>query len=233
VAVITPRFGEILQQQGVDPSRVVVAPNFTHIAPAHLDREEARRLLGWSADVLRVVHTGNIGMKQGLEGVVEAARRADALDLPLEFVLVGDGNQREAVRAQAAGTERLVMVPPVDAELYPVVLAAADVLLLHERPGVREMSLPSKLTSYAVSGRPILAACEPGGISHQVLCDARAALVVPPGDPRALVDGALELGRDEALRGELVSAARRLAAEQYGAEAAAGRYVALVPELLR
>jgi 2-polyprenyl-6-methoxyphenol hydroxylase-like FAD-dependent oxidoreductase len=53
---------------------------------------------------------------------------------------------------------------------------AADLLLLCERPGVLEMSLPSKLTSYVTSGRPLLAAVEPGGITATYVADHGIAI---------------------------------------------------------
>lgn len=232
VGVITPRFGAVLEQHGVRADRLLPTGNFTHITPPTLTAEEARRRLGWPEGVLRVVHTGNMGMKQGLEGVVEAARLADGRGLAVELVLMGDGNQRSALEQLAAGVRSLRMMDPVDAETYPVVLAAADVLLLHERAGVVEMSLPSKVTSYVAAHRPIVAATEPGGITHDVLAQSRAAVLVPPGDPAALLDALVALGDDPARQAALVDGARRLAEEQYGRAAADHRYEDLALRLL-
>ena len=55
------------------------------------------------------------------------------------------------------------LLPPLDDEQYPIALAAADVLLVNERPSVGDMSLPSKVTSYLAARRPVLAAVAPDG----------------------------------------------------------------------
>jgi colanic acid biosynthesis glycosyl transferase WcaI len=232
VGVITPRFRELVVERGVSEDAVVDVANFTHVRASDRTRDEAADALGWPRVGLRIVHTGNMGRKQGLEHVVEAARLAAERGDDVEIVLVGDGNMRQALEAAGACVPTLRMVGLVSDEDYPTVLAAADLLLLHERPGVREMCLPSKLTSYTAAGRPLLAAVEPGGISASVLERAGAAHVLPPGDPLALLDAALELGRDPARRAALADAARAHGEATYGRDAARQRYVAFAERLL-
>jgi len=229
VGVITPQFRESLAEAGVPAERVLDVGNFTHVRPSSATRDEACAALGWDPAVFRVVHTGNMGMKQGLEHVVDAARvAADRGVVGVEIVLVGAGNSRDDLVARARGVAAVRVVDPVDDVHYPLVLAAADVLLLHERPGVREMCLPSKLTSYTAAHRPVLAGVEAEGISGRTLSAAGAALVVPPGDPGRLLDAVLELRADRALRDRLAAAARRHGEDVYGEEAAARRYLDLL-----
>jgi colanic acid biosynthesis glycosyl transferase WcaI len=68
------------------------------------------------------------------------------------------------------------------------VLAAADVLLLHERAGVVEMCVPSKLTSYFAAGRPVLAATSPRSAAAHEISASGAGTVVDPGDPSVLLE---------------------------------------------
>ena len=106
-----------------------------------------------------------MGLKQGLEQVVEAARLAAERDEPVRFVLAGDGSQAEALRAMGAGLPTLEFLPVQPDGLHASLLAAADVLLLSERATQLDMSLPSKLTGYFAAGRPIVAAIPAGGAS--------------------------------------------------------------------
>ncbi|MBD7919245.1 glycosyltransferase family 4 protein [Cellulomonas sp. Sa3CUA2] len=232
VGVITPQFATTLVAAGVPADRVVEVGNFTHVRPSDATRDEACARLGWDPTVFRVVHTGNMGRKQGLEHVVDAARLAVARGtVGVEMVLVGSGNCRDELVAAAAGLPTVRVLDPVDAERYPLVLAAADVLLLHERPGVREMCLPSKLTSYAAAARPVLAAVEQDGIAGRQLTEADAALVVLPGDPGVLLAAVERLRGDAALRDRLAAAAHRHGEATYGEPAARARYVALLRRL--
>ena len=229
VGVIAARFGDLLVDDGVAADRVVELPNFTHITPSALGRDAARRALGWPLDTLIFLHTGNMGMKQGLEAVVEAGRLAPP---GVGFSLTGNGNQRSHLEELAEGVRGVRILDPVDEDLYPVVLAAADVLVLSERRGVKEMSLPSKLTSYVAARRPIVAALEPGGISHSLLVEHGAAELVPAGDSAALLAAAQRVAKDPARARELVDAGTRMGGALWSAAAAADRYRRFVARLL-
>lgn len=221
VLTIHDRFAaRMTDRLGVAADRVSIVGNWSQVPAPTRPREDQRAELGWGSDVV-VLHAGNMGAKQGLETVVEAARRADAAGLPVRYVLLGDGNQRPALQELAAGVRRLEFRPPTSPTEYAEMLNAADVLLVCEKPGVAEMSLPSKLTSYCAAGRPIVAATGSGGGTATVVAESGAGIVVPPGDPEAVNDAVLALAADPqraaalAARGLEYSRARHAAAASF------------------
>lgn len=232
VGVIGEGFGDAVQRMGVDPARVRLLPNWSHVTPSPSDKATARARLGWRQDALTVVHTGNMGAKQGLENVVLAAHEAHRRGTEVDLVLVGDGSSRRELEALAAGVPTLRFVDPVDDDLYPEVLAAADLLLLNERPDMVEMSLPSKLTSYLVSGRPVVGAVPAHGWTATVLDESGAAVRVDPADPGALLDAVTLLAGDPQACERMSAAGVAYARSRYGAGAGVGRYADLVRELL-
>jgi colanic acid biosynthesis glycosyl transferase WcaI len=196
VAVVSESFVPYLTEIGVPRDRIEVLRNWSHLDEATSERQETRKRLGWGADDWIVLHAGNMGLKQGLEQAVEAARLAEDRHLPVRFVLMGDGSQREALQKLANGTARVSFQPFVDGAELPNVLAAADALLISERDSVVDMSLPSKLTAYFAAGRPVVAAVHPDGATARELERAGAGLVSPAGQPAALLDSMMELRRD-------------------------------------
>jgi colanic acid biosynthesis glycosyl transferase WcaI len=172
---------------GVDAADVTLVPNWTHVSAPRQDRDAVREQLGWKDEHV-VLHTGNMGRKQALEVVIEAARLCDNHDHKCRFVLMGDGSQRKELERLAEGNARVEIVDGVDSEIYSDVLAAADVLLINERESVVQMSLPSKLTSYLVAGQPILAAVNDEGATAQELRRLGLGNVVGAGDAAALHD---------------------------------------------
>ena len=216
VAVVSDSFRTAVEAYGVDSDRIELLPNWTHVTPGTLDRDEARRRLGWDTDAFIVAHTGNIGLKQDLGTVVEAARLlTDEPDLAV--LIIGDGSQRAAVADQANDVPTVRMLPPLDAEQYPLALAAADVLLVNERPSVGDMSLPSKLTSYLAATRPVLAAVAPDGATAAEVVASDAGVVVPAGDPAALATALVELRADPGRRLRMSQAAHGYARERLSA----------------
>ncbi|MEC5151146.1 glycosyltransferase involved in cell wall biosynthesis [Cryobacterium psychrotolerans] len=195
VVVIHERFAIYARESlGVEAQRIQVVRNWTHLASAP-DRDVAavRSGFGWDADETVVLHAGNMGAKQGLENVIAAARLCDDANLPIRFVLLGDGNQREHLELIGSGVKRLQFIDPVADSDFQAVLASADILLINEKPGVSGMSVPSKLTSYFDSGRAVVAATGPDGITAAELQAADGGFVVESGDPGALVTVCLNL----------------------------------------
>lgn len=189
VVVIHEVFRRRLVEAGVRPDRIRVIPNWTHVAtPVDVDRSAVRARLGWRSDEVIALHAGNMGVKQGLDGLVALARLADARGSRVRVVLLGDGSQREHLRRAADGVEAITFTDPLPAGAFEEALAAADVLLLHEKPGVVEMSVPSKLTSYFTAGRPVVAATHPDSGAAAQMTAAGAGPTVSAGDPAALLD---------------------------------------------
>ena len=75
VAVVSDSFRTTVAglRRGRRPNRTAAQLDPRHAQHA-VDRDEARRRLGWDTDEFIVAHTGNIGLKQDLGTVVEAAR---------------------------------------------------------------------------------------------------------------------------------------------------------------
>lgn len=198
VVVIHDRFAErVADDFGVPRDRIEVVRNWTHLPPSpEVDVVASRRTFGWPAGETIVLHAGNMGVKQGLENVVDAARLASERDLPVRFVMLGHGSQRDRLKELGEGLHTLEFMSPLNDSDFSAALASADSLLVNELPGVAEMAVPSKLTSYFSAGRPVVAATDVGGITAEEVRTADAGIVVPAGDPQALLDAVTSLAAD-------------------------------------
>jgi len=230
VVVIHDRFAAFVTKSlGVDSERVTVVRNWTHLPVLPpTDPSAIRKIHGWPSETTVVLHAGNMGNKQGLENVVNAARLADAQQLPLLFVLLGDGNQRSALEALATDVTRLQFVDPIGDDTFQSTLAAADILLVNERTGVSEMSVPSKLTSYFNSGRPVVAATDPFGATAGEINAASGGLVVQSGAPQILVNACLELRQNPRRSAQLGSNGLEYRKHNLSEDASINRYAALI-----
>jgi colanic acid biosynthesis glycosyl transferase WcaI len=216
----------------VDGRRIRVIRNWTHVsAPDPSASAAFRAAHGWGADEVVILHAGNMGYKQGLENVVAAAALAARANCRARFVLLGDGNQRAGLQGIAAGVPALEFLAPVTEDEFPAALGAADVLLVNERRGVAQMSVPSKLTSYFVSGKPILAAAHATGFTAVELAASGAGVCVPADRPDLLLSEAIRLGTDPELGRRLGDAGRRYCDELLSQEAALDRYEQWITDL--
>lgn len=197
VVAIHDRFKRVLTDQlGASGSQVDVIRNWSHITAPSAGRDETvRRRHGWAPDDIVVLHAGNMGAKQGLENVVEASQLAAQRGSKVRFVLLGDGNQRATLESLGANPN-LQFIDPLPDGLFEPTLASADILLVNERPGLTDMSVPSKLTSYFTTGRPVVAAVDRGSITAEEITASGCGPRVDPADPTALLDAVESLVAD-------------------------------------
>lgn len=226
VIAIHDRFQQyFIRSLGIEESRVRVIRNWTHLpdSPA-VDREDVREKLGWSSDEIIVLHAGNMGQKQGLENVVEAARLADRSKSRVRFILMGDGNQRRKLEDLASGVESIQFLRGLPADDFIKALAVADVLLVNELPGVKDMAVPSKLTSYFNSGVPVIAATDRGSVTATELEASGGGIQVESSNPRALLAAAEVLGSDKATANALGDRGLKFRRETLSEAVAIGHY---------
>jgi glycosyltransferase involved in cell wall biosynthesis len=189
VAAIHERFKSfIVDSLAVTPERVKVIRNWTHLPVRPTSgQQEMRSRLAWQPDDIVVLHAGNMGMKQGLENVIEAARIAEEADSHLKFVLMGDGNQRRKLQEMATGLNRIQFLDPLPGDDFQIALSAADFLLVNELPGVKDMAVPSKLTSYFNAGVPVIAATDDGSVTAAEIAASGGGVRVDAAKPAELV----------------------------------------------
>jgi glycosyltransferase involved in cell wall biosynthesis len=188
VVVAHPRFLEAKKLTG-DSKKYLAQSNWSQfIFEPNMTIEATRQKYGFGDSEI-ILHIGNMGVKQGLESVLASAKLA-LLDLPnLKFVFVGAGNQLEKLRNSAFEdhlTNVFFFEPVTEVELSNL-MNAANVLLVHESPGVKEMSIPSKLSTYFLTGRPVLVCSEPDSLAGRAVQEDRTGFWVKSGEPRLLL----------------------------------------------
>lgn len=213
VSTISPAMREMLIAKGMAPARVVELRNWANHADAIKAASGAALRVEWGlTGRLVVLYSGNIARKQGLEVVVEAARRLSHRQ-DIVFVIAGEGPCRERIAALAAPLDNVLMKPLQDDATIGELLRLADIHLLPQIDVAADLVLPSKIGNILTSGRPAIATTRPGsGIAREL---DGCGMIVPAGDATALAAAIVALADDPA---------RRTALGALGAERAAARW---------
>lgn len=233
VVVIHERFRKQLTDNlGLDDDRIEVVRNWTHIntAPTN-NRDQTRKQWQWREGEIIVVHAGNMGVKQGLINVVRAAQYADRTQQPIRFVLIGDGNQRQTLEAESIGIERIQFLPTLNDLEYRSALQASDVLLVNELSELRDMSVPSKLTSYFAARVPVIAATDATSATSEEIANSGGGLQVEPDDPEKLVHAILRLATDQDLCNVMTDSAWTYLNEKLSSSTAIHNFNSLIDKL--
>ena len=196
VAIVTEGFRDHLAGLGVQDERIFRVRNWTRPATSAESKDQCRRRLGWSGADFICLHAGNMGVKQGLDTLLATAQLLGTEGV--RVVLAGSGNDRDRLEREARKRNlHNVSFIGVQAEsLYESMLQSADVLILNQRASIEGMALPSKLTSYFASGRPVLAAVSAGSETAREMRAAGGGMVVAPEAPHQLAKAVLDLRDD-------------------------------------
>ncbi len=144
-----------------------------------------------------VTHSGNMGVKQGLDVIVEAAllRRADNSML---FLCVGDGVECERIKRRTAdlGLQNVRFLPVLDEIDFRGLMAASQICLVTQQHSVSEIAFPSKIVTYLAAGRPVIASVNPECEVARVIRESGAGKIVAAENPQQLLDAIDALRRD-------------------------------------
>lgn len=152
VSSISSSMLKLANKKGVVEQNIVFFPNWSDTkAIFPVNDQSLRHEWGITDDKTVVLYSGNIGKKQGLEMIVEAAKvyreRSDVV-----FVIVGDGAHREVLEQEAHGLHNVLFKPLQPLEKLNTLLASADIHLVIQKAGAADLVLPSKLTNILAAG---------------------------------------------------------------------------------
>jgi colanic acid biosynthesis glycosyl transferase WcaI len=214
VSTITEAMRRRVVAKGVSEDRTRVVPNWANLESVRPMRREneVRQEFGAGLEDILVMYAGNMGEKQGLEVVLDAA---DLLRgrTEIKFALIGDGAAQERLEraAKERGLENVRFLPVQPLERLPHVLAAGHIQLVVQRREAADLVMPSKLTNILAAGRPCLATTDEGTALYDVLNEHHCGISTEPGNAKDLAEGIVALADDAQIRERLGSNARTYA----------------------
>jgi glycosyltransferase involved in cell wall biosynthesis len=207
IVTLTPREVEEHLQRGIGrPAQYAVVPSGVPIEALRREapsRAAARARLGLPSGAYVVAAVGRFVPIKGFDLLVAALADVVAHVPGARVLLIGDGEERAALEAQARArgvADRLHITGSVTDVIG--LLAAADVLAAPSR----NEGMGRVLVEAMALGLPVVGA-RVGGIPD-VIEDGESGLLVPPDDPAALAGALTDLGCDTGRRAKLGAGAR-------------------------
>jgi colanic acid biosynthesis glycosyl transferase WcaI len=163
-----------------------------------------------------VVHSGNMGVKQGLEVVLEAAALLKDRK-QVAFLLVGSGAMKSQLQERAAALrlENLTFLPLQSEQGFREMLATTDLALVTQQRTVSDIAFPSKTVTLLSAGCPVLASVSSSSEVARVIETSEGGVVVKPEEPAILAQTIEQLSRNAGQLSVMKSRGRRYAIEQW------------------
>ena len=206
-----------IESLGVSPCRVDEFRNWAELdAIAPLETPSPYRD-EWGISAAHVaLYSGNIANKQGIDILVDAARRLETRS-DLAFVVCGNGPNRANLEERAAGLANIQFHDLQPMQRLNELMNLATIHLLPQKAGAADLVLPSKLTNMLASGRPVVATAHPEtGLAREV---EGCGIITPPEDGSAMAQAIERLADDAALYRQSADCALARARERWDKDA--------------
>jgi colanic acid biosynthesis glycosyl transferase WcaI len=212
VVVLTETMKEELRRIGI-ATPIEVAPIWVDadtIVPIASSIERAPRLL----------YSGNLGRKQGLDQVIRLAQTLAKARPEIEVVFRGEGSERGTLQQQVSelGLANVHFDTLRPADRLAEGLADGDVHLVPQEPAAAEFAVPSKVYAIMSAGRTFVATANRGSPLWRLRRESGGFLTVPANDDRQFAAGVLRLLDNAALRNRLGARGRRYIEKQCSRE---------------
>jgi colanic acid biosynthesis glycosyl transferase WcaI len=201
----------LIEGKGADPAKTTVIHNWADCSAIEPGpKQSSFSLANNLAGRFVVMHSGNVGLSQNLETLIEAAeqlRRYPAI----VFVIVGEGVKKSSLEAMAEFNQlaNVLFLPYQPKALLRESFGAADVFVISLKRGLAGYIVPSKLYGVLASGKPYIAAVDSDSEVAAITKACDCGLLAEPGNAKDLAEKILMLHRDRALAERLGANGRR------------------------
>lgn len=154
VSTISITMLERLIEKGVKREDTLLFPNWSDInqISPYVEFKNYKKKFNFSSEDRIILYSGNIGEKQGLEIILDAASIIKSTNV--KFLIVGTGAKSQEIErlAKERGLTNVVFFPLQPIDELPKLLAMADIHLVIQRKGIADAVLPSKITNILAAG---------------------------------------------------------------------------------
>jgi len=199
VSGISEEILNAFRAKGVPEAKLILFPNGAVLPddsriPA---RGQFRAKNGFAADEFFAIYAGNLGVKQGLNILLDAAEQLRGSD-KIRIVICGDGAERAALE-KSMEDRRLTNVSMLPLHFgldYQELLADADVSLITQQSGSGNAFFPSKLLVTLAHGSPVVTVADDKSALARAVAEGRFGVNLRPGQAEQLATTFRELAQD-------------------------------------
>jgi colanic acid biosynthesis glycosyl transferase WcaI len=237
IPVISDGFKENLKDKGVPEAKINVIPNWVDVnflRPLPKDNDVSKRLSLEKKFV--VMHAGTITLSSFLclENMIEVANRLKDDD-DILFAVVGEGMKKKNLmeKVQNLKLSNVQFIPFQPQDDLPYLLASSDVLIVPLDIDKSQLSVPSKLSNFMATGRPILGLAHEDSETAKVINESKCGICVRPNNIDEIAKTIVNLKNSKDLRETYGNNGRQYAEAHFAKEKVLDIYESLMLSLLK
>lgn len=221
VTTISDGMEKKIRSKGINKNKQLIFPNWVDcqfIKPL-ASSESLREPFGIPIGTKVIMYSGNLGEKQGLELILEAAEYFKG-NKEILFIIVGTGGAKERLKKMSIEKEltNVKFFPLQPYKDLPKLLAVPDIHLVLQKKEAADLVMPSKLTGILASGGLSIVSALPETTLFEIIKTNQMGILIDPGSVSTLIEG-IKVGLNLANHKSISENARNYALSNLGKEA--------------
>jgi colanic acid biosynthesis glycosyl transferase WcaI len=219
ISTLTEGMRQRIIGKGIDPAKIVLFPPRADSSLYGLrerdDGSKFRERFGFKGKFI-ISHSGNMGVKQGLDVILRAAEKTRERN-DIQYLVVGNGAMSSELEAEAKARDlsNVSFLPVLVPEIFPDMLAATGIALITQQRVVSDIVFPSKTVTLLSAGCPVIASVNSGSEVARTVLRSGAGVVAEPENADSLSEAILKLVASPESLARMSSQATRFAIETW------------------
>lgn len=175
-----------------------------------------------------VSYAGDIGLFQGWECILDAAKLVGEVNPDIHFAIIGSGSYKQKLikRVEEEKMENISVHPLQPASRLSEIYSIGDLEIVSVEPGLSKMALPSKTFVIMAAGSALLSLVDQTSDIAHIIKDQQMGYTLEHGDARALADTILRAYEQRATLSIMGCNARSYAEQNLSRKKQTGLYYA-------
>lgn len=235
IIVVSKGIRKNIVKRNIPEEKIALVENGANTELFHfhpLERERLRSEFGYS-DRFICIYAGILGLAQGLETILEAARLLKG-DPVFHFILLGEGPKKADLMLLKEKLElsNVTFMQEVPREEVPKLLSMADTAVVPlKKRTVFQGAIPSKMFDAWACELPVILSAE--GEAQELLEKAQAGICVPPENPYEVAKALITLRNNSDERIRMGKRGREFTKQYYSRQALAQRLIHILQNTLK
>ncbi len=237
IITISNEMKQTIVNAGCDESKVSVIYNWADVDKLyHVDRKDNLLMDELKIDKSKFIisYAGDIGLFQGWNCIVDAAKKLQSINNDIHFDIIGNGSFKESLEKRISEEKitNISLYPIQPASRLPEIYSIGDIELVSIESGVTKIALPSKTSVIMATGSPMLSIVDQDSDIANVIKTENTGYTVGHGNVDDLVNVILKAYDNKDNLSQMGKNARKYAEKNFARKLQTKKYFDEIKSLL-
>lgn len=234
IIVISNDMKNNIMKKGVKEGKIAVIYNWVDTDKVNYVEPNKNKLfkdLELNKDNFYVVYAGNLGHSQGIETILETAKKLNS-NRKIKFIIFGGGTEFNNVKKKISNERNISLYPLQPPERVPEVYSLGSCSIVSCKKGVGKGAIPSKTCNIMACSSPILLSFDDNTELQRIVEDNNVGLFSEAENYNKLAENIITLFSEEKMLKEMKTNARNVAEKLFSKKECLNAYIKEISNII-